>query len=263
MIDYHMSSQDYHARPEVGSSGAKLVLDSIQLYKDEVDGFIEHKQSAAMQFGTLAHLAILEPAKFESRTTCVGPINPKTLQAYGRETKAFTEWQEANPDVIVIDKSLMMMISRMPPAIAEMLSMGNSEVSVFADVCGVPAKCRPDKLFNGQIYDLKTIDDLDNIDNNIRNFRYWYSAAHYRAVMLAETENIHSFELIFAEKKPPYRWAVVELSPEYIEIGDYYVGHVMGEIKRAMRTGNWADRSPIRRIATKPELLGAFDHDHQ
>lgn len=263
MIDHHMSSQDYHSRPEVGSSSAKLVLDSIQLYKDELNGLIEHKQSAAMQFGTLAHLAILEPDKFAAKTTCVGPVNPKTLQPFGRETKAFTEWQEANPDVIVVDKSLYYMIARMPPSIAEMLTLGNSEASVFADVCGVPAKCRPDKLFNSRIYDLKTIDDLDNIDNNIRSFRYWYSAAHYRAVMLAETGGHHSFELIFAEKKPPYRWAVVELSPEYIEIGDYYVGYVMGEIKRAKETGNWADRSPIRRVATKPESLGAFDHDCQ
>lgn len=264
MIYHNLPPQEYHARPEIGSSRAKLVLDSIQLLKDEMDGMVEHKPSAAMKFGTLAHLAVLEPRKFLLLTTTTGPLNEKTGKEYGRETKAWSEWETANPGMTVVHPSLYAMLSRMPADVKNLLAgEGESEVSIFSPINGIAAKVRPDRLTENEILDLKTIADIDDIDNAIRRWRYWFSAAYYRAGVESETGKPLSFRLIFAESAPPHRWAIVGLSPEYVEIGDYYVRFVTDQIKRAQDNDDWADKSSIYRIATKPESLGGFDHDQQ
>lgn len=264
MIDLSLPIESYHARSEIGSSRAKLVLNSIQLLKDDMDGLLEHKQSAAMQFGTMAHMAVLEPEKFRSLTTTTGPVNEKTGKEYGRDTKSWTEWEAANPTMTVVHPSLYRMLDRMPRDVRELLSGdGQSEVSIFTPINGVAAKVRPDRITESEILDLKTIGDLDDIDASIKRWKYWFSAAYYRAGVSSELGQAIPFRLIFAESAPPHRWAVVSLTPEYIDNGDYYVRYVTDQIKRAQDTGDWSDKSSIYRIATKPESLGAFDHDNQ
>lgn len=262
MIYPAMPMVDYHAAEGIGSSRAKLVLDSVQLLKDEMDGLVKHESTASTTFGTLAHTAVLEPDVFRQVTTSTGPINPGTSKPYGSDTVKFAEWQKANPHLTIVSPSLYTMIDRMPLEIRRLLaSDGPSEESVFTANDGVTVKCRPDKRINRAIYDLKTIGDIDDIDKHIRTYRYWFSAAWYRKVMHVETGEPHTFDLIFAETAAPHRWALVHLSPEYIEEGDYYVSYVLGKIARAQETGDWSDKSPIHRTATKPEILGAFDHN--
>lgn len=264
MIIPSMPNAEYHATKSVGSSQAKLVLDSIQLFKDERDGLIAREKTAAMAFGTLAHTAILEPDVFSQITTATGPINPGTGKPYGLGTVKFTEWQAANPGVTVVPSSLYTMMDRMPEAIRSLLRLpGQAEASVFTKINCVDVKCRPDKRIETSIYDLKTIDDIDGIDGHIRSYRFWFSAAWYRAVMKAETGEAHTFDLIFAEKKPPHRWRIVQLSPEYIEEGDYYVRDVIDKISRAQEMNDWRDKSPIYQTAAKPPSLGSFDHGEE
>jgi len=261
MIIPNLPNADYHSRLEVGSSLAKTVLDSIQLYKDTLDGIVPRKTSSSFEFGTQFHMAVLEPSRYVAGAVKNGPINPATGKTYGAETKKYAEWQEANPGKFVADPAVALMIARMPQEVAFIL-MGNgeSELSVFATVEEVAAKCRPDRLVGTKIYDVKTIDSIDAIDGNIRSYLYWFTAAWYRAVMKAETGDDHTFELIFAEKKPPYRWRIVQLSPEYIEEGDYYVRDVVKRIARAAEMNDWSDKSPLYQTAAKPPSLGAFDH---
>lgn len=264
MIHYAMDMKEYHASGAVGSSRAKLVLDSIQLFKDDVDGLIEHTPTKAMQFGTLVHTAVLEPDVFRQITTTAGPINPATNKPYGSDTKKFAEWQEANPGMTVVDPALYVMMDRMPLEVHDFLSRpGAAESSVFTADDGVSIKCRPDKLVGESIYDLKTISDIDAIDAHIRSYRYWFSAAWYRRCMKIETGQDHTFTLIFAESKPPYRWRIVDLSPEFIEEGDYYVGDVLKKLARAQELNDWRDKSPLRITAAKPPTLGAFDHGEE
>lgn len=264
MIHYAMSMPDYHASGSIGSSRAKLVLDSMQLFKDDVDGLIPHAPTAAMQFGTLTHTAVLEPDVFKQITTTTGPINPATGKSYGSDTKKFAEWQEANPGLTVVDPSLYVMMDRMPDVVHGLLSAaGPAESSVFVAEDGVSTKCRPDKLIGTAIYDLKTISDIDAIDAHIRSYRYWFSASWYRRVMKTETGLDHSFTLIFAESKPPHRWRIVDLSPELIEEGDYYVGDVLKKLARAQEMNDWRDKSPIRLTAARPASLGSFDHGEE
>jgi len=266
-IKYDLPAADYHISPAIGSSRAKLVLDSIRLFKDDLDGLVSHAPTASMAFGTMAHLAILEPEKFYALTTTIGPINPATGKAYGSDTKKFAEWQAENPGMTVVDPSLYVMIERMPKEVRELLEKGQSEVSVEVSVFTadgeVSIKCRPDKLFENSIYDLKTINDIDAIDSHIRSYRYWFSAAWYRHCMKLATGIEHSFTLIFAESKPPYRWRIVDLSPELIEEGNYYVKDVINRISLAMEYDEWDDKAPIRITAARPASLGSFDHGEE
>lgn len=263
-IRYDLPAADYHADPAIGSSRAKLVLDSIRLFKDDLDGLIPRTPTASMAFGTMAHLAVLEPDRFHDQTTTTGPVNPATGKAYGADTKKFAEWQAENPGLIVVDPSLYVMLERMPKEIRDALqTLGQSEVSAFAEDNGVLIKCRPDRLIEDAIYDLKTINDIDAIDAHIRSYRYWFSAAWYRRVMKIATGIDHSFTLIFAESKPPYRWRIVDLSPELIEEGNYYVADVVKKIGLAQEYDEWGDLSPIRVTAARPVSLGAFDHGEE
>jgi hypothetical protein len=115
----------YHADPAIGSTTAKLHLESPQLLKDELDGIRVRKDSRAFQFGRAAHAKFTDPALFLS-LACTGPINEKTGKPYGAETKAYTEWADANPGKIILGQrdlaDLHLMDSRMPSQVREILS---------------------------------------------------------------------------------------------------------------------------------------------
>lgn len=71
------------------------------------------KDSAALDIGTLTHMALLEPeANWRARFALADiPINPRTQEAYGKDTKkalaAVAEAAAANPGKIVVSADLL------------------------------------------------------------------------------------------------------------------------------------------------------------
>jgi len=262
MIIASQSDKDYHATSHIGSTTAKLILKSRRLFYDRITGVDSVPDRPCFQMGRLAHMAILEPDRFEKMVCVTGPINEKTGLVYGRDTKVFQSWQSENPSLTVIDPWLATSIIRMPQEVADLLRSGIPEVSVYRELaCGVNAKCRPDYLRGSEIYDLKTIDDIDQIDRAIFKYGYYFSAAWYRMVMREETGVDHNFTLIFMEKKSPFRWRIVTLDQAYTEYADTRVEDALTAIAECQDSGKWNDVADVRREVVMPSWLNAWEVD--
>lgn len=246
----------YHGDPAIGSTTAKLALESLQLLKDELDGIRQRKDSRAFQLGRAAHLLFLQPAEF-AEAISTGPINKKTGKPYGAETAASSSWAATNPGKIVLGQrdfdDLNRMQDRMPAQIKDILrSSGVAESSYYLTVAGVAVKCRPDWIIDGTIYDLKTIGNMADVEKHISKFKYWFSHAWYRMIVKAEAGKAMPFRFVFAEKSPPYRWRLIDIDADWIGYADATVDRVLGEIAEAQRTGDYSDRGEITVMASRP-----------
>lgn len=259
-IDYRMSNEDYHASAHIGSSTAKLALSSWQLFQMAMAGEFTRPQTPALSVGTDFHALVLEPHRARPLLS-KGPINPKTQAPYGRGTQAWRKWKEEHPHAIVPDAWMLQSINMMPEEVRDELVQAGAhvEASVFQSIGGVNIKARPD-LWNpstATIYDLKKIAAADNlelaIERNIRQYKYWFSAAWYKAALSAETGQPHQFRLIFSEDGPPYRWRIVDLDFEYIA----YAQEKVSEVLSVISSGNYPQED-IYHTATLPKYM-AFE----
>jgi len=256
-----MSMADYHASQAIGASTAKLALKSMQLFDDARRGIYVQADRPHFQIGTLVHMMVLEPEKFARLVTTLGPINPATGKMYGRDTAKFAAWQAENPDKIVVEEWIFLMLARMPPEVKALLKGTVREQSFFTTLGGLQVKCRNDALSPGLILDLKTCVDIDRIDRDIARNSYWFTAAWYRAVMKAATGKGHRHKLIFVEKSAPYRWRIVNLDVSYVMHGDAHVASVLDKIARAAFSGDWSDGAPVEFEASMPAWLDPEDND--
>ena len=250
-----MSMQDYHAHQAIGASTAKLALKSMQLFDDARRGIYTQPDRPHFAIGTLVHMMVLEPEKFARLVTTLGPINPATGKMYGRDTAKFAVWQAENPGVIVVEQWIYLMLARMPVEVKELLRGTVSELSVFAELNGLPVKCRPDALKSGVIIDLKTCMDVDNIERDVAKLKYWFTAAWYRAVMRAATGRRHMHRFVFVEKSPPYRWRIVDLDAGYNMHGDSAVNAVVDSIYIATMAGDFADHGEVEQMVGMPQWM--------
>lgn len=85
--------------------------------------------------------------------------------------------------------------------------------------------------------DLKTIDDVDNIEKNVLNFGYYRAGPFYSKVInaLVPENPIQSFPLIFVEKKEPFRCRVVNLDADSWERGASEIAGDMRALGRCLR----------------------------
>lgn len=254
-----LPSAHYHAHPGIGASTARLAHKSIRLYKDAVDGLIPSPDRGCLKIGTLVHMAVLEPDRFAAQVVTEGPINTKTGKPYGRDTNAFADWEAENPGKIVVEPFIKTMITRCPDEIRHRLAHGESEESWFAESGGLSMKARPDKLLGSVITDLKTCQDVDDARRDLFRHGYWFSDAWYRMVGKLVTGEVFSYDFVFAEKKAPFRWRIVSLSPQYSAWADKVVDDTIGKILLAMRTGIWDDDAPLHQEAAIPEFLISDD----
>jgi hypothetical protein len=256
-----MPADSYHAMGSIGSTTAKLWLESPRLFKDHVVGIHKRKDSDAMSFGRAAHMRFTEADKFASLAK-LGPVNEKTGRPYGKDTLAFAAWEAINPGAIMVGpddmQRLTYMAGRMPDQVREILrAPGIAESSYFVDIHGIKAKCRPDWIKDGIVYDIKTIGNIDDYEKHISKYKYWFSHAWYRAVIKQETGASMPFKFIFAETAPPFRWRIVPIDADWIGYADAKVESVMREIAAAEISGDFADRGEVEVIASRP----AWDSD--
>lgn len=118
------------------------------------------------------------------------------------------------------------------PTAKGLLAACQSEVSFRTDTSsyGMQLQCRADgysvqgcEFTKGKsfVVDFKTIDDLDNAENNFNNFGYYRQGPFYANVInsVSKDKPIHHFFFIFVEKKEPYRCRVFESEDEAWEYG--------------------------------------------
>lgn len=163
----------------------------------------EREETAAQLVGKAAHCLVLEGREaYEARYSEEGPVNPKTGNPYGLDTKAMLEWQKETGFTVLGYKNAAIVeaMAASVKAHAEaqrLLEWGSPELWIEARVHGVDAHGRLDWL-TGQaqlvIAEYKTCEDLDNFESDARRFGYIHQTAFYRS-MLASKEGLSPLEI--------------------------------------------------------------------
>lgn len=189
------------------------------LYHKKKLGLIKEEESTAYLIGRALHTLVLEGRNtFDSTFVVGGPVNPKTGELYGVNTKAYTEWVAAQGKP-VLSPSQFNLIWQMAQSVHshsiahELLSNGVAEGVVRSNYRGVPCQARID-YFNpqGGIIDLKSCDDLTWFEADARRFGYANQLAFYRALVSRALNLNPAAYLVAVEKKEPYRCGVWRLA---------------------------------------------------
>lgn len=195
----------------------------------------------AMRVGTLSHMAVLEPKRFEQLQAPKGKGASKLAKAKGDET---VDAGEKDTACRIRDA-----IYAHPEAGAYFELAESTEVSIvweYASSSGllIPAKCRPDAIITSAdlMVDLKTTTAPVN-DRNISwtclRFGYHRKAAWY--LMAAKQQGLSFRQLVFVviSQKPPYLPRVVWYDASDLQDAAREIQDAANVYAECVRTGNW------------------------
>ncbi len=283
MITHGLSFSDYAKHPAYSASDLLAFRRSPQLLADIRNGLAPNKETPAMLFGTAAHLSILEPVRYasvvEKRPDTYmskgkkkdDPPEEKKWNANSNTCRAFLTDAAAKGKVVLHERDierLAIMQRRMPGEVREMLEFP-AEVSVFSELTvgrlKLPVRIRPDLLSTGKrlMPDLKTINNIEAVEDRVWKLNYHIRAEFYRQVMRAETGHDYGFVLVFVESQSPYRWRIVELDAEYRMISEDAVSKTLEELAAAHDQKNFKDYGDLKLIASPPVWMGEQDDEDE
>jgi exodeoxyribonuclease VIII len=227
-------SESYHAGPGISKSGLWTIHTQSPAHyrfppaKDE-----DSTQAKAVKdFGQAAHIAILEPERFE-KAVMRGPEDRR-----GNKWKDAAEFCEAEGKILLIQSAYDEVLAMRDAVHANawingIITGGKPEVEPSGywidPATGELCRCRPD-LWRGDIgimLDLKSTLSAHPGDfaRSVVNYGYHAQEAHYsdgwaRALKAAKRkEEINGFVFLAWEKKSPYAFGVYELPPSIVEEG--------------------------------------------
>ena len=257
-----ITEADYHeARAKYVTSHGLIDFCRCPLaYHLRETGVMKRKESSGYALGSATHALVLEgQSVFDDQYTVAdGPINPKTDNPYGRETKKFAEWMATQDKAVVATADYAMMseirdnVMRHPKAV-ELLSHGLPEGTIRATLEEVDMQMRLDWFSDRSgITDLKTCLDLDRFEYDARDYDYVRQLSVYAAGVMVSSGEIPQVHLIAAEKKEPYRVGVWRIPDELIETGIDSVRGSLRELKRCYANNTWpTGYEEVRRLFDK------------
>lgn len=249
-----LSNEAYHADPAIGSSGLNLFSECPALYYTKyLDPEREPSpKSAALEFGSAAHLSLLEPELFDKEYA----VAPEDIEK--KTVKAWKDFEKENKDKTCILWKDFKRITRMTAAIKShdlanaALSNGVAECSFFAEdeVTGLMMKARPDYLarisgYGTILVDYKTTGISLQTTAQSRhafNLHRQIQASHHKAV--AELSNkLKIDEVIYVVQmiEAPYLIRVFRMPQEAIQIGDDQRRVYLDQMKQCFDDGIWPD----------------------
>lgn len=270
-------ADEYHAKAADFLSSHQLAdfRKAPLLYHRKKCGLIPDEDRPAYLLGRGAHTLILEGRKrFDEEYAVGGPVNPKTGNLYGPNTKAFAEWAEAQGKPVLTREQFDLLL-RMHLGVArnelagELLSRGVAEGVVRADYCDVACQIRIDWLNPERgIVDLKTCDDLTWFEADARRYGYVHQMAFYRTVLAqplradcsgsvscsersTDVKRLSGFKpampvgvrlpvhIIAVEKREPFRCGVWEVSKEVLGIAQRENEAAIERLQRCEATNTW------------------------
>lgn len=257
-----LPAADYFAVEAMSASGAKKMIRSPAHYKLMRD--TPSEPTAAMQFGTAVHGAVLEPG-WLSANVAIAPAVDKRSAAGKAEWAAFNA---ANAGRIILSADDLLRVTRCMeavnthPAAAKLLAGADTEGSMFW-VDGkyhVPCKGRFDARNRGGFIDLKTTTDAspEGFARSAATFLYHVQAAHYLSGAehaLGETPRFFAF--IAVETDEPFAVACYVLPPEAVRVGGGLMDLALERYAAALESGRWPgypttiDTLPFPRWAMK------------
>jgi hypothetical protein len=254
--------ETYHKAPGLSSTGLKEMAVAPARYKAAIAEPME--ETAEMRIGTLTHIAVLEPHRFDRDTVLI--------EGSGNATKvkeAIAEAEQAGKVVIRKPEERSQVMGMADailshPRATRLLSGGKAEQSCFAldPATGVLVKCRPDylRLKERVISDLKTTSsaylmDLETVQRKLIHDRknHWQSAWYLEILSALTGETWNHFAHIcvgreanlYQNGKLTFPVRVVLLDDASLEKArfeyreDYKGRRLMDEYAQCLKTDQW------------------------
>lgn len=235
--------KDYHARAEISKSDLDLLAKSPYHFKFK-DEF-EKPDSKALILGSAVHKLVLEPADFLKEFVAEPKADKRTKE--GKEV--YAEFLKGSEGKIILDAEAYEKATAIANAVNSMretalfLKDGLAEQSYFAEIEGVPVRCRPDFLNEalGLCVDLKTTSDAsaDGFAKSVANFNYHIQAAFYTDILRLCGKRVENFLFIAVETKKPYMTGFYTLDEAAIEQGRKTYLALLERYKLCLERNEW------------------------
>jgi exodeoxyribonuclease VIII len=254
-IEVHerMPAEEYHAATDwLSNSMFKDFLSDPRLFEARyINKTLPAKRSTAMDLGTVAHAAILEPHVIDG--VCL-EIPASALNKDGhRKGQAWSEFRDANASRILLNADEMTKVRGMfdacyrhPVARRLLLADGPTEQSIFwtCNLSGVQRRCRPDKIVDGWGWvNVKTTTagvDAESFRRTVRNFRYDVGQEFYRDAgeRLYGERPLHVFLVV--EQEPPHLVRVYDLGEIWVSTARNLLELGLLDFAERMESGDWS-----------------------
>lgn len=247
-IIYDRPASEYYADPAIGGTALRDALRSpLHFWARHLDPARELKETPAMRLGTLAHLAILEPERWESETIIAPAVDRRTKA--GKETWAEFIEKSAGKEIVSAEDAAT--VESIVDAVGShrgagaLLKGAATEVSLdWRDgSTGALCKGRMDAVARHDvIVDIKTCQDASPkaFERSIANFGYHIQAAHYIDGYEAATGvRPRAYVWIAVESSAPHGVAVYAADAAMLEIGAEKRAMALEIIAKCAESGEW------------------------
>lgn len=236
-VHYGYDEAEYHRRPNLSYSGAKVMLDCPAEYRYQRD--YPREPSRSMVMGTCVHADILE-----GRVIWREAVHKLGTKAGDAEAAAI-----AADGLIRLTRAESVAVTGMVTALREhdgvrrLLKVGEPEVSLswVDEETGVPLRGRLDWLRPGWRLDLKTTSSAnpDDIRRDIRAYRYDIQRVAYDEGAIACDLDAPRMVFVFVANCPPHIVTLVNLGEDWLPGAYHDWHHAIRTYAACVETGRW------------------------
>lgn len=213
----------------------------------------EQRATKAMDIGTLAHAALLEPHRLESMYTLY-PANilAKNGAVSTNEAKAFRDEREAAGQICLKAQDFETVI-KMSQAVTNKVGRwltddAKIEHSIYwHDKTGLPSRCRPDVLIVRDelclCIDIKSTADITPqwFRKRVEDGGYWLQDAHYSEGIEQLTGKRPRFVFVVVESEWPYECVLYEIREADRAQAFIKRQQIAYSIAGCLESGDWSD----------------------
>ena len=250
-----MPDHEYHARPELSSTEARLLLDSPAKYRWKKDHPPLIAPSKKFDVGSAVHAKVL--GKGAAVVLIPDGILASNGAASTLEAKRFVEDARAAGQIPLKQAEFEPINAAAESVLAHPLARalfdqpGDAEVSVFAEIDGTPVRARFDYLPDQQdrrrtCVDLKTTADASfrAFERSMTTYRYDVQLGWYLSVLDASVGPMpHGLEpefvFVAVEKDPPYLVAVHAITPQWAQLAADAAAKARHRYAECVESGMW------------------------
>lgn len=253
---------DYRRDPALSNSELKGITNPFRFQQNRL-GRLPKKESAAMTLGTLFHMRVLEPDRWE-RDVVVTP--PEYEQKRTNVSKA---WHQAQAEAgkLTIKPDDLEMVDAMVSRLHGVLDGCRTEVSCFSDSAfPVPTKCRVDAIRElgvgrVEVFDLKTIREGHGSPGGFakaaRNLQYHHQQWFYTQILRSLGWTVERWVWLVIETEKPYCVGSYELTTRDMDVAKDEVEEKIDTLMWCLKEDRWPDYSTDLR---KPRVVSLFDN---
>ncbi len=256
-----IENADYHAdTSHVGHSMLKDFLVSRRTYHARnIAKSLPEKRTTALDIGTVAHAAILEPHIIDD--VCLEIPSDVLSKSGAKSGKAWKDFQTENAERILLHAREIKQVRDMQaavyanPACRKLLECdGPVEASIRweCERTGLKRKMRADKMPLGLgrpwVVDIKTCIDVSpaGFAKAMANFGYYTQAPYYSHGIEEKVGETPAFVFVAVGKEPPHPCRLYALSADAYELGEERVWSGLESLAACYESDEWGEPDETR-----------------